>query len=46
MTHWTDDQVVARLAETFAAHESEANPAVAQRIALTTGPAPRRRRPR
>lgn len=45
MTHWTDEHVVARLTDTFATHESDADPAVARRIALTTGPAPRRQWP-
>jgi hypothetical protein len=42
MTNWTDERVVARLTDTFAAHESDADPAAAQRIALAAGPAPRR----
>jgi hypothetical protein len=45
MTHWTDERVVSRLTGTFAAHEGDADPAVAQRIALTTRPAPRHQWP-
>jgi hypothetical protein len=45
MTHWTDERVVARLADTFAAHESDADPEVARRIALTADPARRRQWP-
>ena len=44
MTQWTDERVVARLTETFADHERDADPAVARQIALT--PQPVRRRPR
>ncbi|GAB3774356.1 hypothetical protein FB382_003731 [Nocardioides ginsengisegetis] len=42
MSHWTDERVVARLTETFARHEHEADPEVARRIALATQPARRR----
>jgi hypothetical protein len=45
MTHWTDERVVARLTDTFAVHESDVDPEVARRIALTTRPAPRRQWP-
>jgi hypothetical protein len=43
MTPWTDERLVTLLTDTFAAHESVADPAVAQRIAVTA--APRRRWP-
>jgi hypothetical protein len=42
MTQWTDERLVALLTDTFAAHEGDADPATAQRIAVT--PAPTRRR--
>ncbi len=45
MTRWTDERLVALLTDNFAAHEKDADPAVAHRIALTTTPARRRRWP-
>jgi hypothetical protein len=43
MTQWTDERLGALLTDTFAAHERDADPAVAHRLALTTPAAPRRR---
>lgn len=42
MSTWTDEHLADLLATTFAAHEDDADPVVAHRIALTTPPAPRR----
>jgi hypothetical protein len=39
---WTDEHLGDLLTATFVAHEDDADPAVAQRIALTTTPTPRR----
>jgi hypothetical protein len=39
---WTDEHLTELLTASFTAHEEDADPAVAQRIALATAPAPRR----
>ena len=42
MTHWSDEHLADLLTATFAAHEEDADPLVAHRLALATPPAPRR----
>lgn len=42
MTNWTDEQIIAKLANTFEAHAHDIDPELAMRIARTTKSAPKR----
>lgn len=45
MRNWSDEKIIARLPETFAAHEDDVHPEVAQGIAMMEHPVVRRRWP-